>query len=81
MSRRRVGVDEMSEAPAGLTIAEKFFGLIAIIIGALTVYYTYVSPPNPPPGVPSSVWFSSIFILAGFVLIAVGIFLTIAKVE
>ena len=71
----------MSEAPAGLTIAEKFFGLIAIIIGALTVYYTYVSPPDLPPGVPSGVWFSSIFIVAGFLLIAVGVFLMIAKVE
>ncbi|MFQ5758720.1 MAG: hypothetical protein ACE5IF_03495 [Candidatus Bathyarchaeia archaeon] len=70
----------MSEAPAGLEIAEKFFGLIAIIIGALTVYYTYVSPPDPPPAVPSG-WLSSIFIVAGFVLIGVGVFLMLAKVE
>ena len=72
----------MSEAPAGLTIAEKFFGLIAIIIGALTVYYTYISPPDTlPPGVPSGGWFSSIFIVAGLVLIAVGVFLMLAKAE
>ncbi len=70
----------MSEAPAGLTIAEKFFGLIALIIGALMVYYTHTSPPNKmPPGVPSSFWFSSIFIFAGFVLIAVGVLLLLAK--
>ena len=70
----------MSEAPAGLKIAEKFFGLIAIIIGALTVYYTYVSPPETPPAVPSG-WLSNIFIVAGFALIGVGVFLMIAKVE
>lgn len=72
----------MSEAPAGLTIAEKFFGLIALIIGALTIYSTYVSPPDElPPGVPSGGWFSAIFIVAGFVLIGVGVFLMLAKVE
>jgi predicted phage tail protein len=70
----------MSEAPVGLEIAEKFFGLIAIIIGALTAYYTYVSPPASPPAVPSG-WLSSIFITAGFVLIGIGIFLMLAKVE
>ncbi len=82
MCRLRIGVDEMSEAPAGLEIAEKFFGLIAIIIGALTVYYTYTSPPSSlPPGVPSGVWFSSIFIAAGLVLVGVGVFLMLARVE
>ncbi len=71
----------MSEAPAGLTIAEKFFGLIAIIIGALTVYYTYISPPDTlPPAVPAG-WLSSIFILAGFILIGVGVFLMLANTE
>ena len=70
----------MSEAPVGLEIAEKFFGLIAIIIGALTAYYAYVSPPESPPAVPSG-WLSSIFITAGFVLIGIGIFLMLAKVE
>ncbi|UCE43705.1 MAG: hypothetical protein JSV57_04960 [Candidatus Bathyarchaeota archaeon] len=71
----------MSETPAGLGIAEKFFGLIVLIIGALTVYYTYLSPPDLPPGVPSVGGFISIFIIAGFLLIAVGIFLMIAKAE
>lgn len=64
----------------GLIIAEKFFGLIAVIIGALTAYYTYISPPESPPAVPSS-WLSSIFITAGFVLIGIGVFLMLAKVE
>ena len=70
----------MSEAPVGLIIAEKFFGLIAMIIGALTVFYTYVSPPDSPPAVPSG-WLSSIFIVAGFVLIGIGVFLMLAKAE
>jgi hypothetical protein len=81
-SRLRAEVGKMSEAPAGLTIAEKFFGLIVILIGALTVYFTYVSPPdNLPPGVPSGGWFSGIFIVAGFVLVGVGVFLVLAKAE
>lgn len=71
----------MSEAPAGLEIAEKFFGLIAIILGALTVYYTWTSPPDLPPGVPSGTWLLSIFIVAGLVLIGIGAFLMLAKVE
>ncbi len=79
-SRVRIGADEMSEAPVGLIIAEKFFGLVAMIIGALTVFYTYVSPPDSPPAVPSG-WLSSIFIVAGFVLIGIGVFLMLAKVE
>jgi predicted phage tail protein len=79
-SRLRIGVDEMSEAPVGLIIAEKFFGLVAMIIGALTVFYTYVSPPDSPPAVPSG-WLSSIFIVAGFVLIGIGVFLMLAKAE
>ncbi len=86
MKRVRVGseqkADKMSEEPTGLMIAEKFFGLIAILIGAITVYYTYASPPDPlPPGVPPGGWFSGIFIIAGFVLIAVGVFLMLAKTE
>ena len=70
----------MSEAPVGLKIAEKLFGLVDVIIGALMVYYTYVSPPKSPPAVPSG-WLSSIFIAAGLVLIGVGIFLVITEGE
>ncbi|MFQ6065184.1 MAG: hypothetical protein ACE5L6_06890 [Candidatus Bathyarchaeia archaeon] len=71
----------MSEEPTGLMIAEKFFGLIALIVGVLMVYYTYASPPDSlPPGVPPT-WFSGIFIIAGLALIAVGVFLMLAKTE
>jgi len=74
-------VDKMSEAPAGLTILEKLFGLAAMIIGALIVYFTWTSPPDLPPGVPSVGWFSSIFIVGGIVLMGVGVFLMLAKTE
>jgi len=64
------------EKPIGLTIAEKFFGLILILIGALTVYITYNDPPESVVAP-----FSGIFIAAGIALIAIGIFLGIAKAE
>lgn len=64
------------EKPIGLTIAEKFFGLLVIIIGALTINFTYTSPPG---GVVAP--FAVIFIAAGIVLIVIGIFLVLAKTE
>ncbi len=64
------------EKPIGLTIAEKFFGLIVILIGALTLSITY----NDPPGSIVAP-FSGIFIAASFALIAIGIFLMLAKTE
>ena len=64
------------EKPIGLTVAEKFFGLLVLLIGAITVYVTY---NNPPGGIIAP--FSSIFIASGIVLIAIGIFLVLAKTE
>ena len=64
------------EKPIGLTIAEKFFGLLVILVGVITVYVTYT---NPPGGVVAP--FSSLFIVAGLALIAIGIFLVLAKAE
>lgn len=66
----------MSEVPMGLTIAEKFFGLLVILLGAIIAYVTY----NDPPG-GDVLQFSSFFTILGFVLIAIGIFLLIAKTE
>jgi len=72
-------VTEMSkEPPMGLTIAEKFFGLLSIIIGALLVYFTYTSPPEVGGQVAN---FSFVFIIAGIALVAFGIFLLLAKAE
>jgi len=64
------------EKPIGLAVAEKFFGLILILIGAVTAYTTY---NNPPGDVVKP--FSSIFIAGSFVLIAIGIFLVLARAE
>lgn len=64
------------EKPIGLAVAEKFFGLLLVLIGVITVYVTY---NNPPGDVVAA--FSGIFIAGGLVLIAVGIFLVLAKTE
>jgi hypothetical protein len=66
----------MSEdAPIGLAVAEKIFGLILIIIGAAVAVYS----SNPPAGDISH--FAGIFTAVGLVIVAVGIFLVIAKTE
>jgi hypothetical protein len=66
----------MSEdAPIGLAVAEKIFGLILIIIGAIVAYYS----SNPPAGDISH--FAGIFTVTGVVIVVVGIFLVIAKTE
>jgi len=58
----------------GITLAEKFFGLIIIIVGAMTMYYTFTSTGalNDYLGF---FGFLSIFLLA------IGVFLVIAKTE
>jgi hypothetical protein len=66
----------MSEdAPIGLAVAEKIFGLVLIIIGAVVAFYS----STPPAGDISQ--FSGMFTAAGLVIVAVGIFLVIAKTE
>jgi uncharacterized membrane protein len=64
------------EKPIGLAAAEKLFGLLLVLIGAITAYVTY---NNPPGGAAAP--FSFIFIACCFVLIAVGILLILAKAE
>ena len=69
----------MSEqAPIGLTVAEKFFGLLSIIVGALLVYFIYADPPASGEQVAN---YSIVFIIAGLALVAFGIFLLVAKTE
>ena len=66
----------MSEdTPIGLAVAEKIFGLILIIIGAVVAYYS----TNITTGDISH--FSGIFTAIGVVIVAVGIFLVITKTE
>jgi len=64
------------ERPIGLTITEKFLGLIVILIGALTINFTY---NDPPEGIVAP--FAGIFIAAGIVLVAIGVFVILAKTE
>ena len=64
------------EKPIGLTIAEKFFGLLLVLIGAVTAYTTYNNPPEVEVAP-----FSGIFIVAGLALVAIGILLILAKSE
>ena len=63
------------EIPLGLTLVEKVFGLILIIIGAI---FTNASL-TPPAGDISH--FSSIFVLSGLIIAGIGIFLLISKAE
>jgi len=64
------------EKPIGLAVAEKFFGLLLVLIGALTAYITYSNPPGKEVAP-----FSFIFIGGGFALIAIGILLVLTKAE
>jgi hypothetical protein len=64
-----------ADMPIGLTVAEKLFGLILIIVGAIIAY----SSINPPAGDISH--FAGIFTTAGVVIAVIGIFLLITKAE
>ncbi|MEM2104938.1 MAG: hypothetical protein QXV21_00475 [Candidatus Bathyarchaeia archaeon] len=58
----------------GLTLAEKFFGLLLLIVGGLTSYYTFTSISS----LGSYIWlfgFLSVFLLA------LGLLLMTAKTE
>jgi len=69
------GFGMSKDVPVGLAVAEKLVGLILIIIGAIVAYYSI----NPPAGDISQ--FSGMFTAAGLVIVAIGIFLVIAKTE
>lgn len=68
----------IKEASTGLTVAEKFFGLIIILIGALVTYFTYVSLEALSEMFGQ---FSGIFFVSGFILVFIGVFLLLAKAE
>jgi hypothetical protein len=55
-----------------VSLAEKFFGLLLTIIGALFLYFTVTSTTNL--GV-----FTSFFGFLGIVLLAVGLFLLLVR--
>lgn len=62
------------EGVFGLSIAEKFFGLILLIIGGLATYYTFTS--SKALGT-----FTGFFGFLSIVLVVLGLFLMIAKGE
>jgi hypothetical protein len=62
------------EGGFGLTLAEKFFGLLLLIIGGLTTYYTLTSSSDLGA-------FTGLFGFLSILLAALGIFLIIAKTE
>jgi hypothetical protein len=64
-----------ADMPIGLTVVEKVFGLILIIIGAIIAY----SSINPPAGDISH--FAGIFTVTGVLVAIVGVFLLVTKAE
>ena len=62
------------EGSFGLTVAEKFFGLMLLIIGVLAAYYTFIS--SQALGA-----YTGFFGFLGIVLLVLGLILIIAKIE
>lgn len=63
----------MAEEPVGLTIAEKFFGLLIILIGSIIFYVTYTNL--------KSLVHPFIFLVIGSGLIGLGIILVLSRAE
>lgn len=64
------------EMPTGILVVEKLFGLILIIIGAAVAYFTSTSPPTGDTGI-----LSNLFIIAGIILLGIGVLLVLAKTQ
>ena len=62
------------EGGFGLTAAEKFFGLLLLIIGALATYYTFTSTQTLGG-------FTGLFGFLSIVLLLLGLALIFAKTE
>jgi predicted membrane channel-forming protein YqfA (hemolysin III family) len=60
------------EGSLWIKIAEKFFGLLLIILGALLVYFTATS--SAALGA-----FTALFVFLSLVFLAVGVFLIVVK--
>ena len=63
-----------TEAPLGLVIVEKLLGLVIILIGVVTFHVTYTNIATIGP-------LPVLFLAAGLVLIALGVFILIARAE
>lgn len=66
------------EAPIGLTVAEKLCGLLSIFLGGAIAYFTIVDPPKTGGHFES---YSLAFLVGGFILILLGVFLLLVKAE
>ena len=62
------------ESGLGLNVAEKFFGLIILLTGFLTLYYT-VSSSGVLLG------YTGLFSFLSIILIVLGLFLLVVKIE
>jgi len=62
------------EGSFGLVVAERFFGLILIIIGALTTYFTFTSTQALRN-------YTGFFGLLSIIVMALGVILITAKIE
>lgn len=62
------------ESGFGLIVAEKFFGLILIIVGTLTTYYTFTSTKELSA-------YTGLFGFLSMIVLVAGIILTITKAE
>ena len=71
---KRKGVDMSEEGVFGLLVAEKFFGVILIIVGALATYYTLTSTQALSD-------YTGFFGFLSIIVFALGIILVIAKIE
>ena len=62
------------EGGFGLVVAEKFFGVMLIIIGALSTYYTVTSTQALGD-------YTGFFGFLSIIVLALGVILIIAKIE
>ncbi len=63
----------MAEEPLGLKVAEKFFGLLIILLGAIIFYVTYTNI--------ESLVYPVIFLALGVALIVLGVLMVLARIE
>ena len=62
------------EVPAGLTLMEKIFGLLLTLMGFIVIYYAWQTQGLEHFGF-------GFFVTFGLVLMALGIFMVLAKAE
>ncbi|RLI38115.1 hypothetical protein DRO60_03755 [Candidatus Bathyarchaeota archaeon] len=64
----RLAMSEV-ERPAGLAIMEKLVGLVLLVMGILTIYYTGSAIPSLGPIWPLFVAFGALLLLVGLALL------------